>query len=116
MVKKIFGILLIVLILVGIGVFIYWKQQKKTVGDYFQKPPTYELVQLLAKNGIGLTGLPVILNNNIAATISGITVLFSAEKDLGVQVRALQLVLPRLKMEERIVKEIDLRFGKIVIK
>lgn len=104
------------MVLIGIVVFVYWKQQKKTLGDYFQKPLTYELVQLLAKNGISFTGLPVILNNNITTSISGITVIFSAEKDLGVQVRALQLILPRLKMEERMVREIDLRFGKIIIK
>lgn len=116
MVKKVVLILVIVLILVGIVGFVYLKQQRKIPLDFFQRAPNYELVQLLTKNGISFSGLPVILNNNIIATISGVTVLFSAEKDLGVQVRALQLVLPRLKMEEGIVKEIDLRFGKIVIK
>lgn len=95
---------------------IYGKQQKKAPGEFFQKPQTYELTQLLEKNGIGISGLPTVINNNIMASVSGILVTFSLDKNLEVQVRALQLVLPRLKMEGKPVKEVDLRFNKVIIK
>jgi len=106
----------LVLILVGAGGVVYFKQSKKGPVNFFQKPQTYELAQLLEKNGIGISGLPIVTNNNIMASVSGILVTFSADKDLVVQVRALQLVLPRLKMEGKPVKEIDLRFNKVIIK
>lgn len=116
MAKKIVFVLLLALVLIGAGVFIYTKQQKKAPGEFFQKPPAYELTKLLEKNGIGISGLPTVINNNLMASVSGILVTFSLDKDLEVQVRALQLVLPRLKMESKPAKEIDLRFNKVIIK
>lgn len=73
------------------------------------------LVDQVAKAGISIDGLPITLGETIEASISGYRVLFSKDKDIKSQVRALQLVLPKITMN-RIPKEIDLRFGKVVLK
>lgn len=73
------------------------------------------LTNELSKQGIGILGLPVVSGDVIEASISGKRVIFSRDKDIISQVRALQLILPRLKMDTNI-KEIDLRFNKVVLR
>lgn len=110
--------IVVALVLVGmtIGGF-FWRQKEKVIlWPLTKTPPAYELAALLEKNGITLPASPALLNGTIQATISGILVIFSPDKDLGTQVRALQLVLPRLKIEGRPAKEIDLRFTKVVVR
>jgi hypothetical protein len=79
-------------------------------------PDGYELIRRLEKAGIPAADFPAISGEVLAASVSGVRVLFSREKDLDLQVRALQLVLPGVRMEEKRVEEIDLRFDKIILR
>lgn len=83
----------------------------------FTRPDqTHELIDQLEKSGVNIETAPLVLGDTIEASISGFRVLFAGESDLPTQVRALQLVLPRLKMDGKTVKEIDLRFNKVIIR
>lgn len=75
----------------------------------------YDLSAILEKNGLVFTPL-IIKDGSVMASISGILVTFSTQKDFLAQVRALQLVLPKVKMDGSRVSQIDLRFDKVVIK
>lgn len=75
----------------------------------------YDLSAILEKNAFVFTP-PIIKDGSIMASISGILVSFSTQKDFLAQVRALQLVLPKVKMDGSRVSQIDLRFDKVVIK
>lgn len=55
-------------------------------------------------------------DETITASIAGTTVLFSTAKDLSIQVRSLQLLLPEVTMDKEKISVIDLRFNKVVIK
>jgi len=44
-----------------------------------------------------------------------VLILFNGEKDVGVQLDSLQLILSRAKIEGKTIKKIDLRFDKPVI-
>jgi len=88
----------------------------KTVNPIYKQSAIYDLVTILEKNGYFVSPPPIFVNDSIQASISGITAVFSPEKDLFSQVRSLQLVLGRLKMEEKNAKEIDLRFNKVVVR
>lgn len=93
-----------------------WLGKQPVLAPVFGKPQTYDLAQLLEKNGFNLSAPPISLDGSIYASISGVLVLFSPEKDLPSQIRALQLVFPKVKMESKVAREIDLRFGKVVIR
>jgi hypothetical protein len=76
--------------------------------------------RLLEENLLS-TGLPfetpfLIENQTIAASVSGLTVFFSSSKDLSIQVRSLQLLLPEVTMSKDKISVIDLRFSKAVMK
>lgn len=58
----------------------------------------------------------VISGDTVTASIAGYTVKFSRNKDFLSQVKTLQLVLGKIKIEGRIPREIDLRFTKIVLR
>lgn len=104
----------VLLLAAGIG---FWQRGKiRDVSPVTQPSATYELTALLAKNGIELSEAPTALNGTIQTSVSGILVLFSPDKNMETQVRSLQLVLPGLTMESKTAKEIDLRFGKVVIR
>lgn len=75
-----------------------------------------ELTKELAKANFRIEASPFEQNGVITASVSGSVVLFSSSKDLKAQIRALQLLLSRLKMEPVKPKEIDLRFEKIVVR
>ncbi|MBI3887489.1 hypothetical protein HY310_00280 [Candidatus Microgenomates bacterium] len=83
---------------------------------YYKEPNVYDLLSIIEKNGIAIDSPPIIADNTIQATISGFTVYFSQDKDFFSQVRSLQLVLPKVKMEDSAKKIIDLRFSKVVIR
>ena len=82
---------------------------------FFLPSPQQQLRAALADQSLVPSGPIVALGSTLTASVSAVTVLFSSDKDFSVQVRALQLVLPRLKMEGRTAKVIDLRFNKAVI-
>lgn len=117
--------LFVLLIFLGtIAGLVYWQKEKigeflrpeKVVPPVFQQPVVYDLTALLEKNGLTTSSSPIFVNGTIQASISGVTVIFSPDKDLFSQVRSLQLVLGKLKMEARPISEIDLRFNKVVVR
>lgn len=118
--KFLIVLFLILICLVAIG---FWQKDRigsllrpvRTLIPFSRQPETYDLVAALEKSGLGVTLPPVTLGGTIQASISGVTVFFAADKDLDTQVRALQLVLPTIKMEGK-AAEIDLRFNKVVIR
>lgn len=77
---------------------------------------TIELTKELAKANFRIEASPFEQNGIITASISGSVVLFSSSKDLKAQIKALQLLISRLKMEPVKPKEIDLRFEKIIVR
>jgi hypothetical protein len=58
----------------------------------------------------------LIENQTMIASVSGVTVFFSSAKDLSIQVRSLQLLLPEVTMSKDKISVIDLRFSKAVMK
>lgn len=82
---------------------------------YSQLPAPVLLAGELNKAGISLETAPEISGDSLTASISGFRVFFK-NSDLATQVRTLQLVLPRLKMEGKNFTEIDLRFNKVVVR
>lgn len=114
---------LVVLLAIIIGVLIWQKERVmeiiwpvRILAPFYKQPDAYDLMAMLEKNGLSLTAAPVTLGGTIQASISGAMVLFSTDKDLFTQVRSLQLILPRIKMEGKTAREIDLRFSKVVIR
>ena len=120
--KKIFLISIVVFLLV-LGAFL-WRRldvgnilfPKVIVSPVTSTPKEFILQQELEKNGFKMPQAPVLDQATIIASISGIRVLFSADQEASISVRALQLVLTRLKMEGKNFGEIDLRFGKVVLR
>lgn len=104
-----------------LGTIFVWRQAGKAANmapksPIFAQDLTQSLVQELAGAGLSPDSAPAILGDSITASISGYTAIFSKGEDLKNQVRALQLVLPRLKMDSKKVTVIDLRFNKVVIR
>ncbi len=112
---KKFVLVIIALVILCVAIVVVMRQTPKMLSPLISSSPSYDLVSLLNKNGLVST-TPVLINGALIASVSGILVSFSPQKDLAEQVRALQLVLPKVKMEQRQVIEIDLRFNKVVIK
>lgn len=118
------GIFVVLLIIVGVYL---WKKENPEV--YFSLPfskkiadPTLrndlytELVNQLAVNDIKVSYVNFIDNSSIEASLSsGITVLFSTNKDVKQEVASLQLILSRFRIEGRKVNKIDLRFKNAFI-
>lgn len=75
-----------------------------------------KLIQELTKNGIDLNMALYEDLDFLSASISGITVYFSKEDDITMQAQALQIILGKITMEGRKPMEIDLRFGKPVLR
>jgi len=113
--KKLLLVLLL-LFIVCLGIVYVLRQSSKILTPLSQSSPVYDLVAILEKNQIYLTIPPIMNGGAIQASISGIVVSFSPDKDFSQQIRALQLVLPKVKMDTKRVSEIDLRFNKVVIK
>lgn len=109
----------VVLSLISLVVVGYWQKEKIFPSPF--KAPLFagavipELTGVLEKTGLAVSGSPVILGDSVIASVSGIRILFGADKDFSTQVRALQLILGRLTID-KLPKEIDLRFSKVVIK
>lgn len=78
-------------------------------------PDNYVLAELLNQQGFVIGSPPLVSGDILSATVSGITVYFSRSSDLKVQVRSLQLLLPKVTMEGKRPQKIDLRFTKAVI-
>jgi hypothetical protein len=117
-------LIFLTLAFISFGAIIFWQRDRigpllrpvQTLVPFSRQPETYDLVAVLEKNGLLVTLPPVTLGTTIQASISGVTVMFAADKDLATQVRALQLVLPTIKMEGKKAYEIDLRFNKVIIR
>lgn len=115
-----FVVLILLALLIGGSSLWYFRDQILGVRT-FRSPIAstngpQRLLEALAKKGISLTGTPIVLGKTIQASISGVTVFFSSEKEIASQVAALQLVLGRLRIDEKIPKEIDLRFNNVVVR
>ena len=115
--RKIFSVVAVILIIL-FGV-IFWQRERIFSSGlkipFISREPTVVLAENLEKAGLGLSGLPIISTDTIEASISGIRVFFDTTKDFLPQVRALQLVISRRTID-KIPKEIDLRFNKVVIR
>ncbi len=113
-------------LLVGLFIFcallaiIFWQKEKilgvKTVSPIFAPDSIFSLTSGLDQAGIILDSPPTIYADTITASISGALVLFENNGNFATQIKTLQLVLSRLKMEGKTVKEIDLRFSKVIIR
>lgn len=118
--KRVFQVVLVLSLLVatGIGAKVYIDSTSKTVTPVRRGSETAALGQELEAHNLQAPQGIFQQGDSLMATISGKTVLFSIEKDFGTQVRALQLVLTHLTMggEKEAVKEIDLRFQKVVLR
>lgn len=105
----------IILSLACIGFVAFLSNSKKIINPLNRASLVSDLSLVLEKNGLVFT-TPVVVNETIMASISGVLVSFSSQKDFLAQVRALQLVLPKVKMDGSRISQIDLRFDKVVIK
>lgn len=88
----------------------------KTLSPIFAPDSIFSLTSDLEEAGINLDSPPTVSGDTITASISGVLVLFEQGGNFATQIKTLQLVLPRLKMESRKITEIDLRFSKVVIR
>lgn len=120
--KVLFHRILLAAFIVGLlilaGVFSF--QKEKIFPSPIKAPLTSgeiipSLTGVLEKSGLAVFGQPVVLGDSIIASVSGIRVIFTADRDFFPQVRALQLILGRLTID-KMPKEIDLRFDKVVIR
>lgn len=109
-----FGLFLVVLVAVGI-----WQKDvffvSKTLAPISSGDIVQSVITNIEKSGLTLLGIPVVLGDSIKASVSGVQVVFGIDKDISIQVRALQLVLGKLTIN-RLPKEIDLRFNKAIIR
>ena len=108
-------LVIIILLFVCVGIVMFLSRSSNIINPLSKPSLIYDLSSVLEKNGLAFTS-PIIKDNSIMASISGILVSFSTQKDFLAQVRALQLVLPKVKMDGSRVSQIDLRFDKVVIK
>lgn len=110
----ILGLFFIILMAVGI-----WQKDKIFPSNILAPTSSGDIVQSVTSNiektGLTLVEIPVVLGDSIQASISGIRVIFGVEKDIPSQVRALQVVLGKLTIN-KLPKEIDLRYNKVIIK
>jgi hypothetical protein len=117
-------LLILLVVLGGFGGIIYWQKEKileilhpsKIILPVVRQSPVYDLAAALEKNGITVNSPPILVDDKLYASVSGVTVIFGIDKDLATQVRSLQLVLGKIKMEDRKFGEIDLRFSKVVVR
>lgn len=110
-------VILITLVIFISGFFLFQKSRQTEIFiPFFDKSPVQKLAAVLENSSLKLETVPVVVDEKLIASISGYSIIFSYQKDLETQVRSLQLILPRLKMENKTVKEIDLRFNKVIIR
>ncbi len=115
--KIIVSLLVFLIIIVPLSILIYQHLSPTPLKlPYFSPNPQDVLTDTLAKNGLPITGQIIVQGPTLEASISGFLVYFSSDKDLALQARTLQLVLPRLKMDTKTARVIDLRFNKVVIR
>lgn len=119
--KKKYYYLAVLFLIIFVLALAIWKKQHEVLGVSVISPltaddPMFVLISQLEKSAILLDSPPVVTMDTITASISGIRVLFSKDNNLETQVRSLQLVLPRLRIDHRNISEVDLRFNKIIIR
>lgn len=112
--KKITVVFLFLFLVLAAGTVVFISRHQ-TLTPVYKKEAVLGLLEALSNQGIGVSGLPVMREKVIEASIAGKRVVFSDDGDIKSQVRALQLILPRLKMDAR-VSEVDLRFNKVVLR
>lgn len=142
-IKKLFGIALVILMVLGIigggGYYLLAITFKKplvspltghntgtALGSRHQSVPGFadysddtvqELRKDLEKKKIAFGDIKSASNSSYLVTLKdGEVVTFSSEKDILSQVSSLQVILSRLTMEGKLFSQLDLRFDKPVIK
>lgn len=110
-------ILVVTTILVLVGVYSLHRLSRPSL----VAPTSNVSKEQLLRDSLSSAGLQYetpfeIDGETITASISGTTVFFSTAKDLSIQVRSLQLLLPEVTMDKEKISVIDLRFNKAVIK
>jgi len=113
------SVVVVIFLILTLGLVGWW-QRERIFPSPLKVPLTAgaivpELAGVLEKTGLAVAGQPTVLGDSVIASISGIRIFFSTNKDFSSQVRALQLILGRLTID-KLPKEIDLRFGKVVIR
>ena len=102
-----------------IFVLILWQKDRlfgqKIADPLIGRDPSVVLGENLEKAGLSAGHLAVLDKSTIEASVSGVKVFFSPEKDFSEQVRALQLALSRRTID-KVVKEVDLRYNNVVIR
>ncbi|MCL4389910.1 MAG: hypothetical protein M1484_01400 [Patescibacteria group bacterium] len=118
MIKK--KIVIIAIILLAVAGIIFWQRERiwpqhTMKAAVSQGDVTGALVGQLEAVGFVPQQAPLVLGDAVIATVSGIKVYFSRDKDFATQVRSLQLLLSRRTIEA-MPAEIDLRFTKAVLR
>jgi len=106
-------------LLVLFAVKMFQKMGQRQVVPQVTSTDSVLLSRAFEESGLTLENEAVLMENSLVATVSGISVVFDVKKDFGTQVRALQLVLGRLTMNgenKEKIKEIDLRFSKVIVR
>jgi hypothetical protein len=78
-------------------------------------PSEKEMINLLQKHHIGYTTVTQGGQEYVISLNEKQQVIFSRKKDLTDQISSLQIMLPRLTMEEKQFKRLDLRYDKPVV-
>ncbi len=107
--------LLLFLVLTGGYLWLRFLRPKLIIP--IQKPSAEQvLIENLTSAGLPFETPFLIQDKTITASVSGATIFFSSTKDLSIQVRSLQLLLPEVTMGKEKVSVIDLRFNKAVMR
>src|SRR3990167_9244680 len=81
-----------------------------------QEDTTSNLKKKLENESISVKEIKQLSSGDFAVVIQNEIILeISGEKDLDIQVRALQNILAKAKIEEREIKRIDFRFEKVIV-
>ena len=115
----IISLIVFAIALVVASIFWYWRttvQAEKIAAPFSLPDTTISLSNQLVATGLVLETPPTILGDTLTASISGARVLFDKNQNFETQIRTLQLVLPRFKMENGKFTQIDLRFSKVVFR
>lgn len=110
----------IIIILITLSTLLFYQNfsvKKPILIPFFAPSPTQSLSKALEDVSIKVDSGPRIEMETIVASISGYKVIFSKDKDIISQVRALQLVQSTVKMNNRVPKVVDVRLvNKVIIR
>lgn len=113
---KTVGVILLVLFVFLTYFFLTRFRSSGLLSPIFGENHKAKLIQELLVRGISLNTPPNESDDTLVASISASQIYFSKEKDLSAQVVALQIILGKITIDDRIPKEIDLRFNKPILR